>query len=344
MALSNTIHCDKAAVIVDVPNNLAGSDEQVTYVQSTETVRVVHKRRIRRKIGHSHVTVKPEKVSRGGRAKKLFLEFNPSKVRGMNGLSDDLAPFEAVTDVIRSCCDCLGLHDKLADRPASARYRATLRKLHLTGHFKVGSVHDVIETLKQYFLDQGLRISSEGQGRTLYVNRSDGHESRYWVLVFYDKHLELLQRRPKGLSDREYECMLSLAEGVLRVELRLNSKWLSARELDRLAAWENLAHGNLFMSFLTKVGVDRPTVRPTLTEDEEQILSNVEKRDLALWLKGGDLRKWMDRRTFLKRASSLKRKIGVYIDRPNRPRKADQIELAQIFRKEALLPHTYWLK
>ncbi len=274
----------------------------------------------------------------------LTLDGNPAKVGETWGLYDQRDPFGAITKTCLKTLKVLAIPFNAEVKEAIQRGEATLSRVHLTLHFfagdTTGDTAAVLEQIKQELADRGVKFSSEGYGATAYVNKVDGEESRHWALAIYDKYRELRHKRPAGTTDEEYARILELAKGVLRVELRLNSKILPRLNLRYLHCWKDFDADALVFRYLGRLGLGTVT-SCALSEDERKQLTLAQQRDYELWLKGGRLKQLMAPRTFQKRVLAFK-EFGVDIRGRHRPLHEDCIDLTVVFGRKNLVPTSYW--
>lgn len=333
-------HCDGVRFTFKVENDLKKAHKVFRVDPAVDQVISVNRYGFPTLVGNGIVHCRPFAPPNSKTCTHLTLDFNPGKVCGFYGLCDERHPFDAIVKSSLKTLKVLEIPFDATVKDAIRRGNGTVSRMHLTLHFFAPDVTAVLEQIKQELKDRGIKFSSEGHGATVYVNKVDGKESRHWVLVIYDKCRELVNNRPRGISDEEYQRILELAKGVVRVELRLNSKILPRLKLRFLYCWRDIDVDALVFRYLDRLGL-RSVRRPALTKEEQAALTMTEQRDYELWLRGGQLKEKMSPQTFQKRAARFK-DLGVDIKGRYRPPHEESIDLGEVFARANLVPSTYW--
>lgn len=173
---------------------------------------------------------------------------------------------------------------------------------------------------------------------TLGFNAS--RRSTHQGACIYNKHLLLLKEWSKpGVYQGK---LIELADGSIRIEVRLYEGGLTTRELKSASCWADVDVDQLFFDVLSGFNVGN-AIQPLLTGDEEKLLTKVELITYLLWLHKHDLRELLSVSTISRHSRAIKQKAGVDIVSDRRPERLPALDLSDILRVENIVPVPDWL-
>lgn len=212
-----------------------------------------------------------------------------------------------------------------------------LSQIHLAGNFWFPA-HE-----KMMFLDAIDRANRSGKHRDIESSISLGftalRRSTVQTLCVYDKLALLLKQwsRPGHYQTK----LMELADGSIRIEVRLYAHGLKQRQLTSVAAWANVDVNALFFEVLSEFNVGN-AIQPLLTPDEQKDLTNTEKVTYTLWLLNQDLATLLSPSTIHRHQKTILAKTGIDIDGHNRPLRLPAIDLSEILTPANVVPLPDW--
>lgn len=212
-----------------------------------------------------------------------------------------------------------------------------LTLIHLTGNFRCPS------SAKLPIIDAIDQNNREGKHRDCETCISLGHteirRSVYHGATVYDKAV-VLRGDWKKFGPFQAK-LIALADGSIRVEIKLFSQWLIQRDLQYVMRWADIDVDALFFEILGKYNIQN-AIQPLMTEDEQAMLSRAGRRAYLLWLNGESLSDHFSRTTVWKYNSEILAKTGIDMRGDRRPDKLPLVDMVEILTPENLVPVPEW--
>lgn len=212
-----------------------------------------------------------------------------------------------------------------------------LSQAHLAGNFWFPP-HE-----KMMFLDSIDRANRSGKHRDIAscitLGFTPQRRSTVQTLCVYDKLPLLLKQW--SMPGQYQAKLIELADGSIRIEVRLYAHGLQQRQLTSVAAWANVDVDALFFEVLSEFNVGN-AIQPLLTPDEQKDLTNTEKVTYILWLLKQDLKTLLSPSTIHRHQKTILAKTGIDIDGHNRPQRLPTIDLSEILSPANLVPLPEW--
>lgn len=163
--------------------------------------------------------------------------------------------------------------------------------------------------------------------------------STHHALTIYDKAKELSSRFKK--PGRYQTKLIEEAAKGIRAEVKLYSQGLKQLDLGYVSRWRDVDVAGLFFQFLKKYKLQY-AVQRLLTEDELASLTRPERNAYTLWLKEVPIRDQYCRTTAYKITKAILDKTGINVSGNRRPEALPDLNLADIFTRENVLPVPAW--
>jgi Phage replication protein CRI len=215
--------------------------------------------------------------------------------------------------------------------------RISLSMVHLTGNFRIPS------HLKTMFINAIDEANSRGKHRDIEscitLGFTEARRSTQQTACVYDK-LALLDKhwRKPGV----YQAKLkALADGSIRVEIRLYEGGLAYRGLKSAAAWATLDVDALFFELLAGFNIAN-AIQPLLTPYEEELLSPSELITYTLWIHNERLERLLSASTISRHARAIENKVNIDIRSHRRPEKLPELDLKTLLSPANLVPLPEW--
>jgi len=212
-----------------------------------------------------------------------------------------------------------------------------LTETHLTGNFGCPSSAKlpIIDAI-----DKNNRVGKHRDSEScISLGHTEKRRSVYHGATVYDKAV-VLAGEWKGLGTYQAKIM-EMADGSIRVEIKLFSQGLKQRGLGYVMCWAEVDVDALFFEILGKYNI-RNAIQPLLTEDEQAVLSRAERRAYLLWLNGESLSDHFSRTTVWKYNGSILEKTGIDMNGERRPDKLPLVDLAEILTPGNIVPVPAW--
>jgi len=214
----------------------------------------------------------------------------------------------------------------------------TVSEVHLTGNFWIPP------HLKMMFINAIDEANKSGKHRAIdsciALGYTASRRSAQQGACIYNKAPLLLKEWSKpGVYQGK---LIELANGSIRIEVRLYEGGLTTRELKSASCWANVDVDQLFFDVLSGFNVGN-TIQPLLTGDEEKLLTKAELITYLLWLHKHDLRELLSASTISRHSRAIKLKAGVDILSDRRPERLPALDLSEILRVENIVPVPDWL-
>jgi II/X family phage/plasmid replication protein len=245
----------------------------------------------------------------------LWVSGNPAKwFQGHNIFgSDDLAGL--VREMLVRICASRGVQPSADDLSAWDAGQIKLLRVDVTRSWNLGSLARVRAALRG--LDVSARLKHRGRGHYRGDSLTFGEKSRRWSLTAYAKGAEIALGGKHALPlDLAQSSLPAVADGLLRLEVRMLAMELTEQGLDTVAAWEDFTAVELHARMLSGLEIADATMldAPTL-----QGLPGRLQLAYEAWKAGHDLRETLSRPTFYRYRSELLKHgidIGVKQERP----------------------------
>lgn len=167
------------------------------------------------------------------------------------------------------------------------------------------------------------------------TRRSNAH-----TLCLYDKLPLLLKEW--GSPGTSQAKLLELADGSIRIEVRLYEGGLAHRNLKSLQQWINLDVDAVFFELLAGYNVSN-AIQPLLTADEEKMLGKSELVTYTLWLLNQDLDRFLSLSTICRHRKSIKKATGMDIRSHRRPERLPVVDLSELLVQSNIVQVPDWL-
>lgn len=291
----------------------------------------------RRKRNSDEVYVHSREVQSNGRAYMLEIDCCPPKIlqkHNFFGHSDVLDYTYAMFD---HQTRKHGLNVTEDEREEWRTGQVGLTEIHLTGNFwcPPSAKLPIIDAI-----DQNNRSGKHRDIKTsLTLGFTGVRRSKYHTTTIYDKEV-LLAGEWKKCGTYQGK-IVQLANGSIRVEVKLFSQGLERRGLGYVMRWADVDVDALFFEILAKYNI-RNAIQPLLTEDEQSMLSKPERRAYLLWLKGESLSDHFSRTTVWKYGKDIYEKTGIDIRGDRRPEALPIVDLTEILTRENIVPLPDW--
>lgn len=237
----------------------------------------------------------------------IWVSGNPAKwFQGHNIFgSADLAGL--IAEILQRICASVGLNPSAANLSAWAAGDIKLTRVDVTYSYDLGTLPRVRNALRS--LDQTANLRHRGRGHFRGDSLTYGKGSRRWSLTLYSKGAEILVHKlPPQLAETS---LSAFAQGLLRVEVRLQSLQLVEEQLSYVSAWGENTPLELHQHFLAGLQIAEASML------DAQLLDGLPGRlQLAYnnWREGHDLRAILPRPTFYRyRAELLKHGVDIAI-------------------------------
>lgn len=210
-------------------------------------------------------------------------------------------------------------------------------QVHLTGNFWM------LSHLKPMLINAIDEANSSGKHRDIEtcitLGFTEARRSTQQTACVYDK-FALLDKHWK--KPGEYQAKLKvLADGSIRVEIRLYKDGLVYRGLNSAAAWENLDVDALFFELLAGFHIAN-AIQPLLTPYEEEQLSPSELITYTLWMHNERLERLLSASTISRHARAIESKVNIDIRSHRRPEKLPELDLKELLSPANLVPLPDW--
>lgn len=214
----------------------------------------------------------------------------------------------------------------------------TVSEVHLTGNFWIPP------HLKMMFINAIDEANKSGKHRAIdsciALGYTASRRSAQQGACIYNKAPLLLKEWSKpGVYQGK---LIELANGSIRIEVRLYEGGLTSRELKSASCWADVDVDQLFFDVLSGFNVGN-AIQPLLTGDEEKLLTKAELITYLLWLHKHDLRELLSASTISRHSRAIKLKAGVDILSDRRPERLPALDLSEILRVENIVPVPDWL-
>jgi II/X family phage/plasmid replication protein len=230
--------------------------------------------------------------------KGVFVDVNAVKwFQGHNifGTSDLVG---LVHETISKIVDLVGLKPSAAEIQAWKDGDIDLLRVDVTDSFDLGTRPRVMSAIRS--LDATANLKFRGRGEFKGYSLLFGKGSRRWSLMFYAKGPELeVHKLPLLLQSTP---LPSLADSLLRCEVRMQSMHLRSLGLHKLSAWSDNTASEVHDSHLAKLQISEVTM---IEADGLEALSPRIRAAYQLWKDGHDLRAIFPRPTFYRYRTSL---------------------------------------
>ena len=207
-------------------------------------------------------------------------------------------------EMLHRVCLLMGVTPSVANL-AAWESGVRLTRIDVTDSWDVGNLPRARSFIRALAASAHLKHRGPGvfKGTTLYF----GKASTRWALKVYAKGSELEARPlPLDLAD---SSLLAHAQGLVRVELCLRSKFLQSRGLVLSSSWCDTSAADVHSELLAKLEISQAIMlKPDSLENLPRQLVPV----YQLWLDGHDLRAIYSRPTFYRHRAALKR-LGIDI-------------------------------
>jgi len=317
----------------------------------------------KRKNDPNEFYVRSKAISDDGRANEVEFDCCPPKqLQGHN-----LFGHADVLDYSNACFERLTALNHLDVGESQCKEWQTgqvkLHWLHLTGNFLC------LPHAKSAIINAIDQNNAKGKHRDwetcLTLGYTPTGRSQYQTATIYDKFglLSLEWDKPDPLQQE----ILRLADGSLRIEIKLYSQWLRTYGIDESGKIANIAaelkkdpdakfrvKSLAYVMNWTAVDVDalffellggyniRNSIQRLLTEDEERMLTKAERRGYLLWLNGENLHDHYSRTTVWNYIDSVKAKTGIDMKGSLRPDRLPVIDFAEMLTPANLVPIPDW--
>jgi hypothetical protein len=214
----------------------------------------------------------------------------------------------------------------------------SVSEVHLTGNFWI-EPH-----LKAMFLNAIDEANKSGKHRDIESCISLGwtgsRRSTHYIACIYDKHPLLLKqwKKPGVYRGR----LIELADGSIRIELRLYEGGLAYRGLKSAASWAGLDVDALFFELLAGFNVGN-AIQPLLTADEKNGLSKTELVTYTMWLLKQNLSDFFSASTISRHSRRIKEETGSDITGNRRPERLPQLDLSELLCPANIVAVPDWL-
>lgn len=216
--------------------------------------------------------------------------------------------------------------------------RISVSEVHLTGNFWI-EPH-----LKAMFLDAIDEANKSGKHRDIESCISLGwtgsRRSTHYIACIYDKHPLLLKQWTKPGVYRGK--LIELANGSIRIELRLYEGGLAYRGLKSATSWTDLDVDALFFELLAGFNVGN-AIQPLLTADEKKGLSKTELVTYTMWLLKQNLSDFFSPSTISRHGRRIKKETGSDITGNRRPERLPQLDVSELLCPANIVAVPDWL-
>jgi II/X family phage/plasmid replication protein len=253
----------------------------------------------------STVTIKSTTDAAGRPA--IYVSGNPAKwFQGHNVFgSDDLAGL--CLEMLHRICRGRGVVPSSSDLAAWRAGQIELLRVDVTYSVELGNRSRVRAALRA--LDASAHLKHRGRGHFYGDAITWGKGSRRWSLTAYAKGPELDQH--KLHPTLQLPALMACADGLLRLELRMQSMELHREGLHQVAAWSDNTGLELHAAKLSGLHIAEAAMLDANTLDG---LSGRLQLAYNSWKEGHDLRAMLPRRTFYRyRAELLQHGIDIAI-------------------------------
>ena len=260
----------------------------------------------------SNISIRSKGSDGQGRATELWIDGNISKfLQGHN-----LFGSRNLIDLVhQTFLKIVNYHPDLEPRTLNL---ASVEQSILSGDFDVKS----IDINQLYFLDNNRSVESWLYAAEMHASKRAGRStstrgtvylgknSRRWGLKFYNKKQEMLVNQNK--DHPHFQKLITFAEGLLRVELRLLSLELTDLGLTKGRQFTVERLEKLFNSYLGRIDM---TMNAHLIDEELINLPRTVQGTYHLWKSGVSCRQMLSKTSFFRHRKELK-KYGVDINFP----------------------------
>lgn len=213
----------------------------------------------------------------------------------------------------------------------------TLSQIHLCGNFWM------LPDLKAMFINAIDEANRSGKHRDIEscitLGFTGSKRSQHHGVCVYNKHLLLLKQW--SIPGKYQGRLIELADGSIRIEIRLYEAGLAYRELKSLSKWQNVDVDALFFELLAGYNVGN-AIQPLLTADEQKALSRTERATYILWLLKQDLDQLLSPSTISRHARAIKHETGSDIRSHRRPDKLPALDLSEVLTPNNIVPLPDW--
>ncbi len=212
-----------------------------------------------------------------------------------------------------------------------------LSEIHLTGNFWVPP------HLKAMLLEAIDNANRTGKQRSILscitLGQGPTRRSTHVETCIYDKY-PVLKKQWQKPGEFQAE-LIELADGSIRIEIRLYEGGLAYRGLKSVEAWANIDVDALFFELLAGFNVGN-AIQPLLTADELVLLTKAEQITYLLWILKQDLNALLSPSTVSRHSRSIMSKVGIDIRSGNRPMRLPPVELMELLQPSSIVPVPDW--
>lgn len=255
----------------------------------------------------STITVKSQLDEHG--TPSIFITGNPAKwFQGHNIFgSDDLHGL--VLEMLHRVCKMAGHIPSAADLQMWQLGSYKLVRVDVTQSFDLGNLGRVRNALRS--MDATANLKHRGRGHFAGDSITFGKGSRRWSLTLYAKGAEIEVKGHKLPLDLQATQLPALANGLLRVEVRLLALELVKESLQHGFLWGENTASELHSRFLAGLEIAETTM---LDSHVFEGLQGRQQLAYQAWKDGHDLRLTLSRPTFYRyRTELLKHGIDIAV-------------------------------
>lgn len=214
----------------------------------------------------------------------------------------------------------------------------TLSEIHLCGNFWFPP------DLKALFINAIDEANRSGKQRAIEscitLGLGESRRSTHHGVCIYDKHRLLLKQW--SVPGKYQAQVLEMADGSIRIEVRLFEAGLAYRNLKFITRWNEINVDALFFELLAGYNVGN-AIQPLLTADEKRSLRKTELVTYTLWLLKQDLRQFLSSSTISRHARAIEEATGgMNILSHRRPERLPALDLSEQLTAANLVPLPVW--
>lgn len=240
----------------------------------------------------------------------IWVSGNPAKwFQGHNIFGSDDLP-GLVLEMLHRVCASVGVSPSAEDLELWRAGVIRLSRVDVTSSFDLGSLARVRAALRA--LDASANLKHRGRGHYRGDSIVFGEKSRRWSLTLYAKGAELQAGGKHGLHPLLADTSLpSLADGLLRAEVRMLGLELVQEQLEYVFRWGDNAASELHQRMLSGLQIAEATMIDAPTLDG---LPGRLQLTYQAWKAGQDLRATLARNTFYRyRRELLKHGVDIAV-------------------------------
>ncbi|MDP2033940.1 MAG: phage/plasmid replication protein, II/X family [Polaromonas sp.] len=282
--------------------------------------------------------VRSNEVQPDGTALKLQIDCCPPKVLQMHNFfgHDDLLDYNYA--VFNRVVNQFMLPVEPHEHEEWRTGQVSVTNVHLCGNFHVDTA------LKMPIFDAVDRNNSSGKHRPRVTNislgwKANGSKSEYHTLSLYDKYLEQVKEW-KNAGPLQ-QAILAKARTSIRVEVKLNSQWLRANDLQYVMRWKDIDVQAIFFAVLATYDVAN-AIQPLPEDSQLVLLSQAARRAYSLWLGGVDLSTAYGRTGVWKHRTEVLSVLGIDMRGQNRPVAKPVVQMRAVLTPNNIVPLPSW--